>query len=96
MSKRPKIAKKPGFWARCRELHGLLELKVAQGHAQDAMKEALLEQIRNGAVQAIDPELAKSVKKAGLPAEFAQVIADAPPGGQLKMSAAEYRKLMGQ
>lgn len=84
--------KKEGFWARARELHSLIELKVRQGHAQNAMREALIEQIRAGAFQTVDPQLASSLKKQGL-SGLEEVVRTTRPGQQLQMSAAEFKKL---
>ena len=88
-----------GFWKDVRELRDLIHLKVAAGHGRRALHEAVKEQVRNQAVVSderpeLPSELPKGLKK--LPPALAEKLMEVPEGQQLKMSAEEYRKLLGQ
>jgi hypothetical protein len=82
------------FWEDVRELRELTKLKMQQGHGRKAMDEAIKEQLRIGAVTSVDAQTAASLKKQGL-AGLMDVLKDVPQGQQIRMTAEEYRKMMG-
>jgi hypothetical protein len=85
-------AGKGGFWADVRELRDLIALKVSQGHGRNALREAMKQQIRDGAAQTVDAGTVEKGLK-GLPAPLAEMLSTVPPGQQVRMSAAEYKAL---
>ena len=82
------------FWEDVRELRELTMLKLQQGHGRKAMHEAIKDQLRKGAITSVDALTAASLKKQGL-SGLRNFIKDVPQGQQIRMTAEEYRKMMG-
>ena len=82
------------FWEDVRDLRELTMLKMQQGHGRKAMHEAIKEQLRNGAVTSVDAKTAASLKAQGL-SGLKDFLKNVPQGQQIRMTAEEYRKMMG-
>ena len=82
------------FWADVRELRELTMLKMQQGHGRKAMHEAIKEQLRNGAVTSVDAHTSAALKKHGL-GGLKDVLKNVPQGHQIRITAEEYRNIMG-
>ena len=84
------------FLAETKELYHLLQEKVRAGRGRRALIEAVAEQtLRDNKVQA-EPKnqpAAPTSKASGVAA--LKEMADQAPGGQLHISAEEYRRIMG-
>jgi hypothetical protein len=81
---------KMGFWDEVRELTQLIKLKLAAGHGRASLREAVKEQARSQCVQT--DAVPKGLR--GVPGPLAEMLSRVPEGQQVKMTAAEYRKLV--